>query len=341
MTKAAYIGILTPGSTSRMRAEWLRRLTPDWEWEWLDTDPPLVATSRISQSLAYRFQFGSGVDRINEAVMEWLTGKSFQLAWVDKAIFLRPETITRIREASRRLVHFTPDTAFHANKSRNFEATIESFDLLVTTKSFEVDEYRRRLVRDTLFVTTQGFDPEVHYPRNTPDQRSKEVAFVGLAEPYRESCLATLLQHSIPIVLAGHGWNSFRNKWRGNANLRFGGESLFGDDYARLLSRAWIGLGLLSKRFPELHTTRTFEIPACGALLATERNSETETFFSDDEALFFRDPVELATRIAAIWAEDAAVDLKRIAANGRVRVIADKRDYPSILGGILSDSRIN
>ena len=42
-----------------------------------------------------------------------------------------------------------------------------------------------------------------------------------------------------------------------------------------------VGLGLLSKRFPERHTTRTFEIPACGALLATERTADTTRFFDE------------------------------------------------------------
>ena len=40
----------------------------------------------------------------------------------------------------------------------------------------------------------------------------------------------------------------------------------------------WPG-GLLAKWVPELHTTRTFEIPACGTALVTERNSETALVF--------------------------------------------------------------
>jgi spore maturation protein CgeB len=338
--KAAYIGILTPGSTSRMRAEHLRDLTPEWDWEWLDTDPPLTSTSRIWQSFAYRAQRGIAVSRVNSAVEKWLTNRTFDLAWVDKAIFLKPRTLQRLRNATQRLVHFTPDTAFHANRSRHFERTLGMFDLLVTTKSFEVAEYQRRIKRDTLLLTTQGYDARVHYPRNPDGVRRSEALFIGLAEPERERCLDVLLEAGIPVRLAGRGWNKFRRRWNGNANFHFEGEEVFGDAYATLLSKSWIGLGLLSKRFPELHTTRTFEIPACGAVLATESTSETTQYFSSSEVVFFNNYQQLAEKLAALLANDRTPELREIATAGRDRVVSDAREYKSILASILSDPRL-
>ena len=340
-THAAYIGILTPGSTSRMRAEWLKALTPDWSWDWLDTDVPLLTTSRIAQSMAYRFQRGSAVKRINFAVREFMAGRKLDLAWVDKAIFLWPQTISELRSRSGRLIHFTPDTAFHANRSKHFEATLRSFDILVTTKSFEVDAYRRRLDRDTLHVTTQGFDPRVHHPTLDTALRKKEVAFIGLAEPSREAAISTLLDHSIQVRLAGAGWQNFVRRSSHRSNLQFDGTQVFGFEYSRFISGCWIGLGLVSKRFPELHTTRTFEIPACGVVLATERNSETTGFFDDDEALFFDSHSELAERIVDLFSDGDTSRLEKLATKGHGRVIRDGRDYPTILQRVLKDPRVN
>jgi hypothetical protein len=337
--KAAYVGILSLGSTSRMRAERLRELAPWMEWSWMDTDPPLTSTSRVSQSIAYRFKTGSGVNAINAAVNDWARDKSFDLVWIDKAIFLWPETVQSLRNASRRLVHFTPDAAFFVNRSRHFEKTLELFDLLVTTKSFEVNQYRDRLQRDTLLVTTQGFDANVHYPRHTTGERKLETVFVGLAEPDRERCVATLLGNDIPVRLAGRGWARFLQRWKRSSNLQFEGEDAFGDHYGRLLSGSWVGLGLLSKRFPERHTTRTFEIPACGAVLATERNRETEEFFNPNEALFFSSYEHLAEKLSNLFAQGTGT-LEAIANAGRKRVLEDARDYSSILSRILVDTRI-
>lgn len=336
---AAYVGILTDGSTSRMRAKCLRELRPEWNWEWLDTDEPMTESARLWQSLAYRFQAGPAVRRLNEAVNDWVSGKSLDLLWVDKAIFLYPQTMRRLRKAARRLVHFTPDTAFHANRSRYFNRTMELFDLLVTTKSFEVDEYRRRVRRDKILLTTQGYDANVHYSRNGDEIRRREAIFIGLAEPDRERCIETLLERGIPVRIGGRGWDSFMRKWQSSSLLQFAGTDVFGTQYAQLLSESWVGLGLLSKRFPELHTTRTFEIPACGTILATERTAETETFYSSNEAIFFDNFAELAEHVSSVL--DYPIDrLSRIADAGRNRVRSDHRSYVSILSAILNDSRV-
>lgn len=341
MVKAAYVGILTPGSTSRMRAEWLRKITPEWDWKWIDTDLPMTRSARIWQSLAFRFQIGAAVQRINELVRRQLDRESVGLIWVDKAVFLMPETMTQLRGSAKRLVHFTPDTAFGANASPHFERAIRHFDLLVTTKSFEMSAYAKRTSPEKVSLISQGFDSRVHYPRAGENARRKEVVFVGLAEPDRERCVAELLNKNLAVRLAGRGWSPFLRKWLGHPHLIFAGEDVFGDAYAELLSNAWIGLGLLSKRFPELHTTRTFEIPACGAVLATERTSETERFFAPGEAIFFRDYADLADRVREIFAENETDSLSRIATAGRSRVLEDRRDYESLLTDIINDPRIH
>lgn len=337
---AAYVGILTPGSTSRMRAECLRRLTPDWSWEWVDTDPPLQNSARAWQTVAFRRNAGKAVDRINELVTAHLTSHSHDLIWVDKAVFLREPTMKGLRKSARRMVHFTPDTAFHANRSRHFEETLHLYDLLVTTKTFEMDEYHRRIKRDTVVLTTQGYDGTVHFPRNTGKDRDRGAVFVGLAEPDREECIALLLERGIRVRLAGRGWDRFLRRWGKNEHLSFEGADVFGADYAEMLSGSWVGLGLLSKRFPELHTTRTFEIPACGAVLATEVTADTKKFFTESEALFFRDYAALADRLQSLTTE-GGVTMTDIATAGRNRVASDGRDYASILSAILSDPRVS
>jgi len=318
-----------------MRAETLKRLMPAWEWRWTDTDAPMLASHRLWQSAAYRLNSGPAVDAINRLVAESISGGNIDLAWVDKAVFLYPETVQRIRDSARRTVHFTPDTAFHANRSRHFEKTIGMFDMLVTTKSFEVEEYRRRVPADRLHLTTQGFDPALHFPRRTPRQRSRSVTFVGLAEPDRERCIVSLLEHDIRVRLGGRGWKGFLTRWGRHPKLDFIGANVVGSQYAEALSSSWVGLGFLSKRFPELHTTRTFEIPACGAVLATEATPETRSYFTESEAVFFDDCADLAGTIDRLFAEASDDGLIAIASGGTRRVKSDGRDYPSILRNIL------
>lgn len=337
---AAYVGILAPGSTSRMRAERLRDLTPHADWHWIDTDPPFQTSARVWRTLAFRATTGAAVNRVNAEVVRGIGKRRFDLIWVDKAIFLKPATVDLLRRVSSTLVHFTPDAAFLANRSPGFEKTISLYDLLVTTKSFEIDEYAKRVSADRVMLTAQGYDPSVHFPRSTTSERRREAVFIGLAEPDRERCIAALLDRRVPVRLGGKGWQSFLRQRGRDPNLAFVGDEIFGDDYAEMLSRAWIGLGLLTKRIPELHTTRTFEIPACGGILATESTPDTDLFFNRDEAVFFKDYDDLAARVHALFDEPDDAALKSIASAGRARVTGDRHDYPKILGDILARARV-
>ena len=339
--KAAYVGTLTPGSTSLMRAERLRALTPSTEWVWVDTDSVLIQSERIWQTAAYRLKAGKAVREINKVTQAALGSGAYDIVWVDKAIFLEPDTVEHLRKIARRLVHFTPDTAFANGRSRHFDKTLRLYDLVVTTKSFDVPEYLRLAGRDTVHLTTQGYDSDVHFPRNPDSERRDEVIFVGLGEPARERCLAALMENGITVRLAGRDWDGFVRRWGRKPNLFYEGPGMFGSAYATALSQSWIGLGLLSKRFAELHTTRTFEIPACGAILATEANAETTGFFDAGEALFFTDANDLASRIKLLLSTEPRENLSAMATRGRNRVVEDRRDNEHILSAVLADPRIS
>ena len=339
--RAAYIGILTPGTTSRLRADCLRTLTSTWTWDWIDTNGPMQQSAHLWRSMAFRLKIGPVLERINALVSGQVRDENYDLVWVDKGVFLRLDTLRHVRKQATRLVHFTPDTAFHANKSRHHRATMGLYDLLVTTKSFEVESYRRYVDGDKILLTTQGYDSALHFPRVEDSQRRRETVFIGLAEPDREHCIAQLLQMEIPVRLAGYGWRRFLRRFERSPYLTFEGKTIHGEAYADLLSRAWVGLGLLSKRFPEQHTTRTFEIPACGAILASEQTRETARFFETTEALFFRDYVELACKVKDLFGTGGIESLATMAHAGRQRVLADGRDYNHILSAILSDTRLH
>ena len=101
------------------------------------------------------------------------------------------------------------------------------------------------------------------------------------------------------------------------------GVGITGDDYARAICASRISLGLLSEArrgasSGDLITARTFQIPACGAFMLHERNSEVLEYFSEDtEAGFFGTHAELAAKVARYLADDDARE--RIAENGRQR----------------------
>lgn len=333
MNTAVYIGIYTEGSTSKMRGDKLRSLLPDWKFGVIDTDIPFAQQHPLFRSLGFRYQVGPVINAVNNYILENLPTDRCRLIWIDKAIFITKKTTKFIREKAHKLVHYTPDTAFYGNRSTMFYQSMRYYDYLVTTKSFELERYKSKVPKEKIISITQGFDPEVHKPLVGFPEKVDKVAFVGLWEPSRAKIIQHLIDNNIDVVLAGHNWGDFVRRNKNIRFLHFKGNSLWNEEYASLISSCYFSLGLLSKRFPELHTTRTFEIPACGTALITEKNFETSSFFLDNEVIFYNDADELVSRIK--YYKQHTRELEQLTQRGLIKVNNEGFDYSNILKRIL------
>lgn len=331
MKKILYIGHYDIGSTSRMRGEYLKELLPDSTFTVVNIDPPMNATPRILRSVGWRYKKGPLIRNINDHIRNHLNNDySYDMVWIDKGVFVDPEIVFTLKKNSTRLVHFTPDPAFTYHRSKLFYNALPQYDYCITTKSFEIESYKAFGVK-TIFCT-QGFDPKVHKPSHV--FRDKQgVVFIGHKEEEREYIVSQLVEKNIKVTVAGNHWDKFYAKRKHKNNLIYKGKGVFGDDYARELSGALLGLGLLSKWVPELHTTRTFEIPACRTALVTEHNPEIGSIFSDDEVIYYDDADEAVSKIEHYTIKRDKVG--PIAENGYRRVIEGGYNYRDILAKVL------
>ena len=331
--KGLYIGIRTPGTTSQLRADTLQELLPEYHWVDVDIDMVFQRYPRWARSMWFRLQAGPAVSALNRYVLQQVGTNTFDVTWIDKGVCLWPSTIRSIRERSSKLIYYTPDTSFLANRSRHFFASADLYDLIVTTKSLEVKEFEKLILPERLVLVTQSFDSRLHYPRYAFEEKRSEAVLIGLCEPYREQCVQELISEGIPVRIGGRGWGRFLARHARNSLLNFEGPLVFGDRYADVLSRASVGLGLLTKQFPELHTTRTFEIPACGTALVTESTSEISKIFTEHEALFFHDRKDISRRVSDILSDRKR--LQEVSVAGQRRVEAGNYSNERVLRTML------
>jgi spore maturation protein CgeB len=285
------------------------------------TVEPWTRTSWLKRQVQRRLQRGSVVDEINRSVLERVREFRPNLVWAEKQEFLRAETIEELRKLNTQCVHFTPDPYFSLDRKRTrlMDAAMGAFDAVVYCKSYERKQYE--LLGKPLVYMPLGYCDEVHRPLPSDNARwSCAVGFLGGWEPRREHMLHAVAATAVDVKIWGGYWDFLRDgKWTlrkhivlrqlaGNDCFRFhsdellarayqGGE-VYGDDYARALSSSKIGLGFLRRVCPDQHTTRSFEIPACGSLLLADRTVEHQEFFEEGkEAEFFDSCEELIDKI--------------------------------------------
>ncbi len=276
---------------------------------------------KIARSLANRFNYGPLVSGINRALCRSVDGmRKISHIWIDKGRWIWPDTIDRIKGLSgAAVIHYTPDAALVFHKSRHFAGSIPKYDILFTTKPFEVDLYRGMGAR-RIHLTHQAYEKTRFYPRKPAQGLSSDVAFVGHYERHyagRIRALSALKKTSIKVW--GPGWvrHSRISRW---CSQRVQGDGIWGEEYPRAISSAKICLGLLSKLVPDTSTTRTFEIPACGGFMLAERTEEHQSLFEEGrEAEFFSSDEELLDKVRYYLAHPGQRD--KIAACGRKRCV--------------------
>jgi hypothetical protein len=361
--KILYLGELSAGQTAWMRLRALERLghtvrgvhTGDAWWK----------SSWLNRQIQRRAQWGWIVDKINETVAATARVFSPELVWADKQQFLRPETIVALRKGGATLIHFTPDPYFSLQwkRTRLMDEAIGAFDLLVYCKSYERRDYEA--LGKPLIYMPLGFCDEVHRPLPSNEPRwSSAVGFIGGWEARRERLLHAVAAANIDLKIWGSNWEFLRDgRWtlRRHFVLRqlradkeedfrvhrdevlghaWQGDEIYGDDYARALTGAKIGVGFLRVVCPDQHTTRTFEIPACGSMLLADRTQEhSELFEEGREAEFFSSTEELVDKAKFYCGNESA--RLQVAVAGFERCVKSRYAYIHRLAVVLGElSRI-
>ena len=313
--KILYLGEIVPGQTAFMRMRALERLGHSVRG--VQTSQAWQDAGWVTRQVQRRIYRGSISKEINSTILSAAREFRPDLLWADKQEVIRAETIEELGRLGARTVHFTPDPYFSLDwkRTRLMDEALTAFDVLVYCKSYERTQYEA-LGKPIIYMPL-GYCDEVHRPLASEDGRwSCAVGFLGGWEPRRERLLHTLAAAGIDLKIWGGYWEFLRNgKWTPRRHIilrqlagenRFhfhrdellvrahqGGE-VYADDYARALTGSRIGIGFLRTVCPDQHTTRTFEIPACGSMLLADRSEEHQVFFEEGkEAEFFASEDEL------------------------------------------------
>jgi hypothetical protein len=288
-----------------------------------DTTPFVVGGRRVFRSVAHRTNYGPPVWALNKALLSRAKEvEGLRLVWVDKGRWIYPETLDQLRaQTGACLVHYTPDAQLLDNRSTHFDACIPRYDLVVTTKPFEVALYEAAGARKVQLVL-QGYGSRFKPMPPAGSQAAalqSDVCFVGHCQRHYAGRLRIAAQSGAKLRIWGPRWGRYA-RLHGWARKYVAGDGIWGEEYPRALASTKIALGLLSKRIPETTTTRTFEIPATGVFMLAERTEDHLSLFKEGvEAEYFDSDEELQDKIRFYLAHDSARE--KIAAAGRERCI--------------------
>jgi spore maturation protein CgeB len=274
---------------------------------------------------------------LNRAVLAAVEDFRPRLVFFVKAYHIVPETLERCRRVAPCYVYMNDDMFNPANQTPTFYPNLSRFDVILTTKSYNVREFHRAGAPRAVYIAN-AYDPRIHFPcPPSAAERAEmagDVAFIGTFRPQRADDLNRIVAlRDLKLNIWGGGWNKMgridnlhrRRRWR-DLRACVHPYELWCAEMGKAIQSNKITLGLLYRENRDLQTSRSFEIPACGGFMLAERTEEHRMYFEEDkEAAYFGSFDELRDKLRFYAAHDSVRE--RIAAAGYRRAVESPYRY--------------
>lgn len=233
------------------------------------------------------------------------------------------------------LFHFYGEDFFNPlNTNRTLRESAYHYDHLFTTKSFNVREMADAGIHNVTYLP-HGYRPNCHYPLEPSqierDEYGSDLTFIGTWEADRASTLAQLTGFDLRIW--GADWER-AGRWRGRSGV-IQKRAVYCGEMSKMFNASKINLAFLRKANRDRHTSRTFEIPACGGFQLSERTEEVLGFFEEGKEIECFGSVEELKDKANYYLRHET-HRKQIASAGLARVQNSPYSYTDRLQTILS-----
>ena len=323
------------GSTSVQRVRAFKQ--SGHEVQFLPREGGFQGATSFYRRLRHRLRIPCESSRENARLVNAVTSFEPDVVWIEKGLTVRLSTLRRIK-AQRPgvlIVSFSADDMMNPlNQSVYWRQCFPDYDVHVTTKTPNIDEFIQRGARSVVFMA-KSYDPSTHRPVVLSEedwrQYRSEVTFVGSFERERFESMAFLAARGVAVRVWGNGWSGVVAS---SPNLRVEGQPLYGEEYAKVINAARISLCFLRKMNRDRQTARSVEIPACGAFMLAERTEEHQALFQEGvEAAYFGSNEELLAQTLHYLAHEE--DRVRVAGAGRQRCLDSGYSHAARLENVL------
>ena len=261
-----------------------------------------VETNSIYERIRYKIRLPVDKNNLNQKLLKSIKDKSINIIIDLKSLVLRKATIEKIRQISPsiKIIFFSEDdmSRYH-NNSIYFLKAIKDYDCVFVSLKKHLAETMLRLGAKKSYFQYKSFDEtlckKIHLNKSEYDRYKSDVTFVGTFEIQRAEIMFGLATKGVKIIVWGNGWSGWKNKHK---NFIIKDIPIYGEEWVKVINASKINLNFLRKINDDLHTSRSVDIPACGAFMLAERTIDhKDLFIEGKEAEFFGDEKELETKI--------------------------------------------
>ena len=253
---------------------------------------------KLANKLKHRLGLSRIYNRLNELARQEVEASCPDVVWVFKGMEIFPETLREMKKKGVVLVNFNPDHPYifsgYGSGNQNVSNGLPHYDMHFCYAKSVMDR-----IEGELGVKCQRLPFGYSLTHDSYDLIRSEpevlrACFVGFCAASRLKVVEALKQAKVPLDVYGKGW---KGKIQPSSTLRLF-EPVYNEEYWRVLRTYRVQLNMLRLHNLGNHNMRTFEVPAVGGIMLTQRSDEQAEFFKVSEEIFdFSNTAELVEQI--------------------------------------------
>jgi len=305
--KVVFVASLKSVSASGHQRLWAMRMC-GLDVYLLNKDTYGTTLGRFAGRFAKLFKkpsWASDTKKLQHDVLQVCIQNQPDIVWLEWPKEFQPNILKKIKEQCPKaiLVSMQDDNPWGDRINdkwmwKDYFKTVPVFDVHIVKRDSDCTHLKALGAKKTI-TWEHGMYSPLFYPKETTEEKKYPVSFVGTCMDQRITLLTYLLEKGIPIHIFGNGWDA-RSDLPKRFPLHFH-SAVEGDAYAEVIRHSQICLGLVSHSNQDEWTMRSYEVPACAALLLAERTPTHERLFTQDiNAVFFSTKEECASKLLTL-----------------------------------------
>jgi spore maturation protein CgeB len=230
----------------------------------------------------------------SDKLLEVIKRKNPDVIITAKLDILSESFLSKLKSACKILLNINPDHPYviHKNNIDVLLNTLKYYDAVFTFGKGIIPVYYQLGAKEVYWLPF-AYDPEIHFVNKTSGY-IYDCSYFGSWAKIQELYISMLIDENYKVGVFGPRWYKSKNKIIVNSWIKDAG---MGKEISMEVSRSRIVFNLIRAEHGCYHSMKTFELPACGAFVITNRSKEQLEFFPETAVCYFDTKEELIEKV--------------------------------------------
>lgn len=230
----------------------------------------------------------------SDELLSLLKRKNLDVIITAKMDFFSESFLSQLKSICKILLNINPDHPYviHKNNIEVLLNTLKYYDAVFTFGKGIIPVYYQLGAKEVYWLPF-AYDPEIHFVSKSAGY-VYDCSYFGSWAKIQEYYISSIIDENYKVGIFGPRWYKSKNKNVIKSWIQYAG---IGTGISTEVAKSRIVFNLIRAEHGCYHSMKTFELPACGAFIISNRSEEQLEFFPETAVCYFDTLDELKEKV--------------------------------------------